>query len=91
MTADLEAGRSRARGLQRLTEQLSSAATPQDIGRLTGTTAAALLEADSCGVYVRSSDPEVLEALHITGVPGEEVTASGGSASGPGGRCPTPC
>jgi serine phosphatase RsbU (regulator of sigma subunit) len=72
--AEAQAGRSRARELQRLTEQLSSAATPQDIGRLTGTTAAALLEADACGVYVRSSsDPEVLEALHTTGVPGEAV------------------
>src|SRR3954454_20845641 len=74
MTAETEAGRSRARELQRLTEQLSSAATPQDIGRLTGTTAATLLEADSCGVYVRASaDPEVLEALYVTGVPGEAV------------------
>ena len=64
-----------------MTEQLSRAVAPQDIGRLTATTAAALLEADSCGVYARApdaaaqdSDPqdwEVLEALHATGAPDE--------------------
>jgi serine phosphatase RsbU (regulator of sigma subunit) len=67
------AGWSRARGLQRLTEQLSSAATPRDIARLTATTAAALLEADACGVYARASDSDVLQALHATGAPGDAV------------------
>ncbi|WP_331559353.1 SpoIIE family protein phosphatase [Actinomycetospora sp.] len=68
------AGRSRARGFQRLTEQLSSAATPQEIGQLAATTAATLLEADDCGVYTRAPDSDVLESLYTTGTSGDAVS-----------------
>ncbi len=59
----------RARGFQRLTELLSGAATPADIGRLTATTAASLIGADACGVYARSAGSDVLQVLHSTGWP----------------------
>ena len=64
---------SRARGFQQLTEQLSSAATPEEIGRLTATTAATLLGADTCGVYTRASEPDVLEGLSVTAESGDAV------------------
>ena len=66
---DEEPSRSRARGFQRLTEQLSSAATPADIGRLTATTAAALIGADACAVYARIEGAESVAALHHAGWP----------------------
>jgi serine phosphatase RsbU (regulator of sigma subunit) len=63
----------RAREFQRLTEQLSSAATPADIGRLTATSAAALIGADACAVYARVEGAEVVESLHHAGWPGDMV------------------
>jgi serine phosphatase RsbU (regulator of sigma subunit) len=71
--ADDDRPRSRAREFQRLTEQLSSAATPADIGRLTATTAAALIGADACAVYARCAGSEFAEALHHAGWPGDTV------------------
>jgi len=62
--------RARAAGFQQLTEQLSSAATPEEIGRLTATTAAALIGADACAAYSRIDGSDVLEALHHRGWPG---------------------
>jgi serine phosphatase RsbU (regulator of sigma subunit) len=71
--ADDDGPRSRAREFQRLTEQLSGAATPADIGRLTATTAAALIGADACGVYATGDGCEVAEALHHAGWPDDTV------------------
>ncbi len=65
--------RSRAREFQRLTEQLSSAPTPTDIGRLTATVAAALIGADACAVYARVEGADVVESLYHAGWPGETV------------------
>ncbi|CAA9236548.1 MAG: Serine phosphatase RsbU, regulator of sigma subunit [uncultured Actinomycetospora sp.] len=66
----LEDGVARAAGFQRLTEQLSRALTPADIGRLTTTTAAELIGADACAAYSRSDGSDVLDALHHNGWPG---------------------
>lgn len=67
---DDERTRSRTAGFQQLTEQLSRALTPADIGRLTATTAATLIGADACAAYSRRDGSEVLEALHHHGWPG---------------------
>jgi serine phosphatase RsbU (regulator of sigma subunit) len=64
---------SRAREFQRLAEQLSRPATPADIGRLTATSAAALIGADACAVYTRAEGAEVMESLHHTGWAGSTV------------------
>jgi serine phosphatase RsbU (regulator of sigma subunit) len=66
----LEDGAARAAGFQRLTEQLSRALTPADIGRLTATTAAELIGADACAAYSREDDADVLTALHDHGLRG---------------------
>jgi serine phosphatase RsbU (regulator of sigma subunit) len=58
--------RSRAAALQRLTGELSRAATPSEIARLAVTIAAELLDADGASVFSRTG-PETLEALHTTG------------------------
>lgn len=65
----LDATSARAAGLQQLTEQLSRALTPADIGRLTATTAAALIGADACAAYGRGDD--VMDSLHTHGWPGD--------------------
>ncbi|MDD7969276.1 SpoIIE family protein phosphatase [Actinomycetospora lemnae] len=65
--------RSRAAGFQQLTEQLSRALTPADIGRLTATTAAAFIGADGCAAYARRDGEDVLEALHISGFVGDSA------------------
>ncbi len=70
---DDERSRSRAREFQRLTEQLSSAATPTDIGRLTATAAAALIGADASAVYSRVEGADEVESLHHAGWPGDTV------------------
>ncbi|MDT7744259.1 MAG: hypothetical protein QOE59_3337, partial [Actinomycetota bacterium] len=70
---DEDRSRSRAREFQRLTEQLSSAATPADIGRLTATSAAALIGADACAVYARVEGADMVESLHHAGWPGDTV------------------
>ncbi len=70
-SSDDDRPRSRAREFQRLAEQLSSAATPEDIGRLTATTAATLIGADACAVYARADGGESAEALHHAGWPGD--------------------
>ncbi len=57
----------RERQFQRLAEQLSSAATPADIGRLTATTAAALIGADASAVYARAEGADAMELLHHAG------------------------
>lgn len=70
---DDERSRSRAREFQRLTEQLSSAATPAEIGRLTATSAASLIGADACAVYARAEGADAVESLHHAGWPGDTV------------------
>ncbi|PVY96696.1 serine phosphatase RsbU (regulator of sigma subunit) [Actinomycetospora cinnamomea] len=70
LRAEDDRDRARAAGFQQLTEQLSSAATPEEIGRLTATTAAALIGADACAAYRRGEGSDVLEVLHHNGVPG---------------------
>ncbi|NMO88349.1 SpoIIE family protein phosphatase [Actinomycetospora sp. TBRC 11914] len=65
--------RARAREFQHLTEQLSSAATPADIGRLTATSAATLIGADACAVYARAEGAQVVESLHHEGWPEDVV------------------
>jgi serine phosphatase RsbU (regulator of sigma subunit) len=70
---DDEPSRTRAREFQRLTEQLSGAATPADIGRLTATSAAALIGADACAVYARVRGADVVESLHHAGWPSATV------------------
>lgn len=67
----LSASTARAAGIQHLTEQLSRALTPADIGRLTATTAAALIGADACAAYGRGVGTDVMDALHTSGWPGE--------------------
>jgi len=57
--------RARTSALQRLTGQLSGAATPEEIGRLAVTTAAELLGADGAGVFSRTG--ATLTSLHSTG------------------------
>jgi serine phosphatase RsbU (regulator of sigma subunit) len=64
---------SRAREFQRLTEQLSSAVTPADVGRLTATAAAALIGADACVVYGRAEGADEVESLDHAGWPGDTV------------------
>jgi serine phosphatase RsbU (regulator of sigma subunit) len=71
--ADVDRSDSRAREFQRLAEQLSSAATPADIGRFTATTAAALIGADACAVYTRAVGADAVELLHHAGWPGDTV------------------
>ncbi|GAA4749452.1 hypothetical protein GCM10023199_30850 [Actinomycetospora chibensis] len=68
---DGDRSRARTAGFQQLTEQLSRAATPAEIGRLTTTTAAALIGADSCIAYRRPEGSDVMEALHHHGWPGD--------------------
>ncbi len=67
---ELEDGAARAAGFRQLTEQLSRALTPEDIGRLTATTAAELIGADACAAYGREDGAAVLTALHDQGLPG---------------------
>ena len=67
----LDATTARAAGIQQLTEQLSRALTPADIGRLTATTAAALIGADACAAYGRREGADVMESLHTHGWPGD--------------------
>ena len=67
----LDATTARAAGIQQLTEQLSRALTPSDIGRLTATTAAALIGADACAAYGRREGTDVMESLHTHGWPGD--------------------
>ncbi|MEJ2886416.1 SpoIIE family protein phosphatase [Actinomycetospora aeridis] len=67
----LDATTARAAGLQQLTEELSRALTPADIGRLTATTAAALIGADACAAYVRGEGGAAMEGLHTHGWPGD--------------------
>ncbi len=57
--------RARSGALQRLTGRLSSAATPEEIGRLAVTDAADLLGADAAGVFLREG--AVLTPLHRAG------------------------
>ncbi|MCD2198144.1 SpoIIE family protein phosphatase [Actinomycetospora endophytica] len=71
--ADVDGSRARAHEFQRLTEQLSSAATPTEIGRLTATAAATLIGADASVVYARVEGEDVLESLHHAGWPGDTV------------------
>ncbi len=71
--AEDEGSDSRARNFQRLTEQLSSAATPEDIGRLTATTAATMIGADACAVYARAEGADAVELLHHAGLLGDTV------------------
>ncbi len=68
---DDDRSRARTAGFQQLTEQLSRAATPAEIGRLTTTTAAALIGADSCVAFRRPEGSDVMEALHYDGWPGD--------------------
>jgi serine phosphatase RsbU (regulator of sigma subunit) len=68
---DHDRSRARTAGFQQLTEQLSRAATPAEIGRLTATTAAALIGADSCIAYRRPDGSDVMESLHHHGWPGD--------------------
>ncbi|MFC5139599.1 GAF domain-containing SpoIIE family protein phosphatase [Actinomycetospora rhizophila] len=67
----LDATTARAAGIQQLTEQLSRALTPADIGRLTATTAATLIGADACAAYGRREGTDVMESLHTHGWPGD--------------------
>ena len=66
---DHDLSRARTAGFQQLTEQLSRAATPEEIGRLTATTAATLIGADSCVVFRRPEGSDVMETLHYHGWP----------------------
>ncbi|GLZ46402.1 hypothetical protein Acsp06_25870 [Actinomycetospora sp. NBRC 106375] len=66
--------RTRTAGFQQLTEQLSRALTPADIGRLTATTAAALIGADACAAFGRREGADVLDVLHSHGWPGDAHT-----------------
>jgi GAF domain-containing protein len=70
---DDELSWSRAREFQRLTEQLSRPTTPAEIGRLAATSAATLVGADACTIYIRGEGAQVVESLHHAGWVGDWV------------------
>ena len=87
---DDDRSRARTAGFQQLTEQLSRAATPAEIGRLTATTAAALIGADSCVAYRRPEGSDVMEALHHARLArATPPRATPGCRCSAGGRCRT--